>query len=143
MNATQFSPSISLKLVRFLLVFLAGTGIAVAQTAPAANSEEPAVKTGVSEKGAAAAGDKTPATKSAPGQMQLEASKIIGSQELPRVMYVLPWKRYEDEDWMSGLDRAPASSVVDEALKPIDYVEFRREVQLYEKSVAAQQPASN
>jgi hypothetical protein len=53
----------------------------------------------------------------------LEGSKIIGNRELPKVLYIVPWKKP-----VPGAQSAhPPKSVLDEALAPIDRDVFRRE----------------
>ena len=57
-------------------------------------------------------------------RMELERTTIKGSQELPRVMYVVPWKRAD----LGDLTGKPPNSLLDEILGPVDRDEFRREV---------------
>jgi hypothetical protein len=62
----------------------------------------------------------------------LERSQIIGNRELPKVLYIIPWKRPVPGD-LSG---RPATSVLDEALAPVDRDVFRRQVH-YDAQVQA------
>lgn len=55
----------------------------------------------------------------------IEGTKIIGNRELPKVLYIVPWKKPMPSD-LSG---RPVTSVLDEALAPIDRDVFRRQVQ--------------
>lgn len=55
----------------------------------------------------------------------IERSQIIGNRELPKVLYIVPWKKPLPGD----LAGRPAVSVLDEALAPIDRDVFRRQVQ--------------
>jgi hypothetical protein len=57
-------------------------------------------------------------------RLELERTTIKGSQELPRVMYVVPWKRAD----LGDLTGKPPNSLLDEILGPVDRDEFRREV---------------
>jgi hypothetical protein len=62
----------------------------------------------------------------------LERTKIIGNRELPKVLYIVPWKKPLPGD----LNGRPVKSVVDEALAPLDRDVFRREVR-YDGQVQA------
>ena len=54
----------------------------------------------------------------------IDRTQIIGNRELPKVLYIVPWKKPLPGD-LSG---RPLVSVVDEALAPLDRDVFRREV---------------
>ena len=54
----------------------------------------------------------------------IERTQIIGNSELPKVLYIVPWKRPLQGD-LSG---RPLGSVLDEALAPVDRDVFRRQV---------------
>jgi hypothetical protein len=56
-------------------------------------------------------------------RVDLDATQITGNRELPRVLYVVPWKR-ADLGEMSG---KPAKSLLDEVLAPVDRDVFRRQ----------------
>jgi hypothetical protein len=58
-------------------------------------------------------------------RVDIDRTKIIGSRELPKVLYIVPWKKPLGGD-LSG---RPVASVLDEALAPIDRDVFRRQVQ--------------
>jgi len=55
----------------------------------------------------------------------IDRTQIIGNRELPKVLYIVPWKRPLPGD-LSG---RPVASVLDEALAPVDRDVFRRQVQ--------------
>ena len=59
----------------------------------------------------------------------LSSTKIIGNRELPKVLYIVPWKKPTPGE-LSG---RPLVSVLDEAMAPVDRDVFRRQVQ-YEVS---------
>ncbi len=71
---------------------------------------------------AAAASAAAPASKQ--DQAELDRSQIIGNRELPKVTYIVPWKKPGPGD-MQG---RPLVSVLDEALSPVDRDVFRRQV---------------
>jgi hypothetical protein len=54
----------------------------------------------------------------------IDRTQIIGNRELPKVLYIVPWKKPAPGD----LAGAPAESVLDEALAPLDRDVFRRQV---------------
>jgi hypothetical protein len=72
----------------------------------------------------------------APAQAQdradIDRTQIIGNRELPKVLYIVPWKKPSAGD-LSG---RPVASVMDEALAPIDRDVFRRQVS-YDAQVQA------
>ena len=55
---------------------------------------------------------------------EIDPTKIIGNRELPKVLYIVPWKKPLPGD----LAGRPPASVVDEALAPVDRDVFRRQV---------------
>jgi hypothetical protein len=57
-------------------------------------------------------------------RLELEQTTITGNRELPKVMYVVPWKKAD----LGDLKGRPANSLLDEVLAPVDRDVFRREV---------------
>jgi len=80
--------------------------------------------------------DIEPAAVAKPDQADLDRSQIIGNRELPKVTYIVPWKKPGAGD-LSG---RPLVSVLDEALMPLDREVFRRQVR-YDAQEVAQTPA--
>ena len=68
----------------------------------------------------------TPAT--AEQEMELDGMAVFGNRELPKALFIVPWKDPE-----AGLapDR-PVNSLIDEALQPVDPDVFRRKLQYYD-----------
>jgi hypothetical protein len=66
---------------------------------------------------------------------EIEGSKIIGSRELPKVLYIVPWKPPVAGDLVGR----PVQSLLDEALAPVDRDVFRRQVQ-YHGSLSRGEP---
>ena len=62
----------------------------------------------------------------------IDRSQIIGNRELPKVLYIVPWKKPMPGD-LSG---RTLESVLDEALAPVDRDVFRRQVNYQEQSKA-------
>ena len=59
--------------------------------------------------------------------MQLSRTEITGNQELPKVLYIVPWKKSDPGDLMGK----PVNSLMDEVLAPVDREEFLRQVNYY------------
>ena len=101
---------------------------ASAPTTAAAPPATPATRT------APAASSKPATTKPAAGsrkaqdRLELDATQITGNSELPRVLYVVPWKRSD----LGDLTGRPVNSLLDEVLTPVDRDVFRRQNRYYE-----------
>ena len=66
----------------------------------------------------------------------IDKTRIVGNRELPKVLYIVPWKKP-----LPGVSSGkPLVSVLDEAMAPIDRDVFRRQVQ-YDTLVQARAPA--
>ena len=59
--------------------------------------------------------------------IELGRSEITGNQELPKVMYIVPWQKSESGDLMGR----PVNTLLDEVLAPLDREEFTRKVDYY------------
>ena len=59
--------------------------------------------------------------------MQLSRTEITGNQELPKVLYIVPWQKSDPGDLMGK----PVNTLMDEVLAPIDREEFLRQVNYY------------
>jgi hypothetical protein len=75
----------------------------------------------------AAAGAKT-AARDKPERIELETTDITGNRELPKVLYIVPWKRSD----LGDLAGKPVNSLVDEVLQPLDRDVFQRENRYYD-----------
>ena len=60
-------------------------------------------------------------------EMDLGRTEITGNQELPKVMYIVPWKKSDPGDLMGK----PVNTLLDEVLAPLDREEFIRQVDYY------------
>jgi hypothetical protein len=83
-----------------------------AATPPAQSATPPAVNAPVSR---------------AQDRIELDTTQITGNRELPRVLYVVPWKRPD----LGDLTGRPANSLLDEVLSPVDRDVFRRQNRYY------------
>jgi hypothetical protein len=91
---------------------------------PAKSNTAPAAATtaAASNSGAGAKGGK------AEDHLQLDTTQITGNQELPKVLYIVPWKPSDLGDMLGR----PANSLLDEVLQPVDRDVFRRENRYYD-----------
>ncbi len=80
-------------------------------------------------------------TGAAEDRATIDRTQIIGNRELPKVLYIVPWKKPGPGD-LSGM---PSESVLDEALAPVDRDVFRRQVRYnaLTQPAAAAQPAQS
>ena len=70
------------------------------------------------------------AAAGAQDRADIDRTQIIGNRELPKVLYIVPWKK----PLPAAASGRPVASVLDEALAPIDRDVFRREV-LYDGQI--------
>jgi hypothetical protein len=66
----------------------------------------------------------------------IDRTTITGNKELPKVLYIVPWKK----PIPGPLASRPRTSLLDEALAPVDRDEFRRSIQ-YRAQLAQPTPA--
>jgi len=59
--------------------------------------------------------------------LELEETEITGARELPKVLYIVPWKKTAPDS-----RPLPMKSLMDEILAPIDMDVFRRQVRYHE-----------
>jgi hypothetical protein len=68
-----------------------------------------------------------PTGKRTNDRLDLDTTVVTGNRELPKVMYIVPWKKADIGD----LPAQPFNTLIDEALTPVDRDVFRREVTYY------------
>ena len=95
-------------------------------TAPASAAAAPATPAAAPAAGTPAAG--TRARSGARDRIELDTTQITGNSELPRVLYVVPWKRSD----LGDLTGKPVNSLLDEVLAPVDRDVFRRQNSYYD-----------
>jgi hypothetical protein len=116
--------------------------------APAASAPTSSAKPGAPAGKPAAAASKSPApaapaaSAAAPGapkagkasdRIELDTTQISGNRELPKVMYVVPWRKADPGEFTGK----PINSLLDEALTPVDRDVFRRQNRYYAALSAA------
>ncbi len=60
-------------------------------------------------------------------ELDLQSTRVTGNQELPKVLYIVPWKQAD----LGDLVGRPVNSLLDEALEPVDRDVFRRQTKYY------------
>ena len=102
-----------------------------------ADAASPGAATGATNGGTGATAAST--TKSAgakPGaaagkahdSIELDTTQITGNRELPKVLYIVPWKRSD----LGDLAGKPVNSLLDEVLTPVDRDVFKRQNRYYD-----------
>jgi hypothetical protein len=61
-------------------------------------------------------------------RLNLDTTVVTGNRELPKVLYIVPWKKSD----LGDLPAQPFNTLLDEALTPVDRDVFRREVTYYD-----------
>lgn len=128
---------------RFATLFLclaSAGGVVLAQEpveAPAAGKPAPAAEKppAAAPQAAAPATTAPPAAAPRPGRsgrvmdrLELDPTQITGNRELPKVLYIVPWRRSDLGDLLGR----PLNSLLDEVLAPVDRDVFRRQNRYYE-----------
>ena len=60
--------------------------------------------------------------------LNLGTTSVTGSQELPKVLYIVPWKSSD----LGDLVGRPVNTLLDEVLAPLDPEEFERHLEYYD-----------
>jgi hypothetical protein len=60
-------------------------------------------------------------------RLDLSTTVVTGNRELPRVLYIVPWKKAE----LGELPAQPFNTLLDEVLAPVDRDVFKREVKYF------------
>jgi hypothetical protein len=97
---------------------------ATSERKPAAASAEPAVRT---------------STAARTDRLDLDTTVVTGNRELPKVLYIVPWKKAD----IGELPAQPFNTLLDEVLTPVDRDVFRREVTYYEAVSSGSQSAAS
>ncbi len=96
--------------------------------ASASPTVEDAPETEVGVDGSEAPPVRTVRNDRAVDSLDLDSTVITGNQELPKVLYIVPWKKAE----LGQLPGRPVNSLVNEILEPVDRDEFRRRIAYYD-----------
>lgn len=77
------------------------------------------------------------AAAQAEDRADLDPTQVVGNRELPKVLYIVPWKKPIPGE----LKGKPVDSVLDEVLKPVDKDVFKRQLQYGAQVQAKAAPA--
>jgi hypothetical protein len=72
-------------------------------------------------------------------RLELDTTQITGNRELPKVLYIVPWKRAD----LGDLVGRPVNSLLDEVLTPVDRDVFKRENRYYRALTPGETPPAN
>jgi len=114
----------------FMLAMLLATFASFAQDVPVDDDElMPAVDTSAIAEEDEATEQVEDITRTTTGSrvmdsMELSRTEITGNQELPKVLYIVPWQKSDPGDLMGR----PVNTLLDEVLAPVDREEFIRQV---------------
>jgi hypothetical protein len=101
--------------------------------APNAGTASPASAKATASTKPAVGPDGKPAKGKAVDRLELDTTQITGNRELPKVLYIVPWKRSD----LGDLTGKPVNSLIDEVLTPVDRDVFKRENRYYRALEAA------
>ena len=62
-------------------------------------------------------------------QLQLESTSVRGNQELPRLLYIVPWK----DPSLGDVTGKPVNSLIEEVLAPLDRDVFLRQTSYFDQ----------
>jgi len=116
----------------FVALLLVMARVVHAQEPPAvAIAPEPASasKPVATDKAVGKAVGKTPAKGATRAdRLDLETTVVSGNRELPKVLYIVPWKKAD----LGELPAQPFNTLLDEVLQPVDREVFKREVKYFQ-----------
>ena len=69
-----------------------------------------------------------PSARKGADRLELDPTDITGNRELPKVLYIVPWKRSD----LGDLVGKPVNSLLDDVLQPLDRDVFQRENRYYD-----------
>jgi hypothetical protein len=123
------------------LLTLSCTCVLAAEPAPPATETQPApASKQADQKPASATAEPAVRTSAARSdRLNLDTTVVTGNRELPKVLYIVPWKKAD----IGELPAQPFNTLLDEVLEPVDRDVFRREVTYYEAVTNGAQPASS
>ena len=101
---------------------------APAGTPPAASKPAPAADAAATNKPGAKPAAAQAGRGNAKDRLDLDSTQITGNRELPRVLYIVPWRSAE----LGDLVGRPVNSLLDEVLEPVDRDVFRRQNRYFE-----------
>jgi len=108
---------------------LLATAIAAEEAEPLEEDIEPAVTVSADVLADAPPPRQANASDGVMDELDLERTEITGNQELPKVLYIVPWQKSDPGELLGK----PANTLLDEVLAPIDRGEFVRQIRYYDE----------
>lgn len=71
--------------------------------------------------------------------LDLDATSVTGNRELPKVLYIVPWRKAE----LGDLVGRPIGSLLDEVIEPIDPEVFQRQLDYYKDATSEEAGTSS
>ena len=71
-------------------------------------------------------------------RLDLDTTVVTGNRELPKVLYIVPWKKAEIGD----MPAQPFNTLLDEVLAPVDRDVFKREVNYFHTVTGSGTPSA-
>ena len=106
---------------------------------PQASAPAPAARPQKAGTGAAAAPHPGATGSKSQDRIELDTTQNSGNRELPKVMYVVPWRKAD----LGEFAGKPPNSLLDEALTPVDRDVFRRQNRYYSALQAGEPDAKS
>ncbi len=69
----------------------------------------------------------SPAVRAQPETVEMEGTSIIGNRELPKVLYIVPWKKPAPGELVAQ----PVKSIYESMMVPLDRDVFRRQLKYF------------
>jgi hypothetical protein len=95
---------------------------------PPQPAQSPASASATPPQAAAPAAPRAGTPQRAIDSIDLGTTSITGNQELPKVLYIVPWKKSD----LGDLVGRPVNTLLDEVLAPVDPEVFERHLEYYE-----------
>ena len=111
-----------------VLLLTAATAFAAEPAAPKTSTDaSPAVDTSATQPALTDSKPAAPGKRVQNDRLDLDTTIVTGNRELPKVLYIVPWKKAD----LGELPAQPFNTLLDEVLTPVDRDVFRREVTYY------------
>jgi hypothetical protein len=134
-NVEDVDPAVDVGERRVAVINRGKAPPAVAQAAPPAvpsappqPAQSPESASAAPPQASAPAAPRTGTPQRAIDSIDLGTTSITGNQELPKVLYIVPWKKSD----LGDLVGRPVNTLLDEVLAPVDPEVFERHLEYYE-----------
>ena len=98
------------------------------QTADQTDADRSTQTTGATGAAASSRRPQAASASRASDRLELDTTVVTGNRELPKVLYIVPWKKAD----LGDLPQQPFNTLLDEVLTPVDRDVFRREVTYFD-----------